>query len=83
MVTPADFWSRWDKYGIIELYQSDIRVCWHNNAASGFTSGIAESNFKQVETVVLSLFRKLCYKVTRLIGVVIDKVWMFMRIYKI
>lgn len=43
LVTPSDVWARWDKYGIIQLYVCDTKVCWHNNAASGFISTIAEN----------------------------------------
>lgn len=44
MHTVADDWPFWDKYGIIELYNSNPKVCWHNNAASCFNSTIAEIN---------------------------------------
>lgn len=76
MVTPSDWWPRWDKYGIIELYNCNTKVCWHNNAESGFTSVISQSESKKTENMV-SLWRKLYHKVMRLIGIVIDNVLMF------
>lgn len=42
--TFADDWPNWDKYKVIELYNSNPKVCWHNNAASGFSSSIVLLN---------------------------------------
>lgn len=44
MHTVADDWPHWDKRGIIELYNSNPKVCWHNNVASGFQSTISGIN---------------------------------------
>ncbi len=42
--TFADDWPTWNKLKIIELYNSNPKVCWHNNAASGFNSTIVGIN---------------------------------------
>lgn len=78
MITPSDWWPRWDKYGIIELYNCCNKVCWHNNAASGFVSVISQSASKRSDSIVVNIYTKI----TRLIGVIIDKLWMFVRYKK-
>lgn len=40
--TFADDWPNWDKHKVIELYNSNPKVCWHNNAASGFNSTLVD-----------------------------------------
>ncbi len=78
--TYADNWPRWCKYGIIELYNSHPRVCWHNNAASGFTSVIAETNKKEKKENEPTFFAVLNRKLTKGFGQIYEMI--YRKIYK-
>ncbi len=46
--TMSDNWPRFTKLNIVELYDTDKKVCWHNNAASGFSSTICDGGGKMI-----------------------------------
>ena len=71
LVTPSDHWFRWVRYGIIELYNCDTKVCWHNNAASGFSSTITATH-----TSIHTSIQRVSYKLMRIIGKPIDRLYM-------
>ncbi len=75
--TVADDWSLWSKNKVIELYRSNLKVCWHNNAAMGFASSVINvSGVKNVQTYhrVAHLWNTLKRKSLKAIGRVVDNI---------
>lgn len=70
MKVPSDWWFRWAKKGIIELYDCEKQVCWHNNAASGFSSVIAEDFIEYHKGFISTIF----HRGLRVIGKSIDQI---------
>lgn len=75
MHTVADDWPYWDKKGIIELYNSNPKVCWHNNAASGFNSTITGINGEIKESKHHRFFASIQRKIFKGIGKLYDKIF--------
>lgn len=68
--TVADSWYRWERLGLIELYNSNPKVCWHNNAASGFTSVIVREDNNKINWN--SIPRRISRKILKGIGAIVD-----------
>lgn len=49
---PIDYWHRWDRYKVVELYDCFKKVCWHNNEASGFVSVINPVNSRKKNKIL-------------------------------
>jgi len=66
----ADSWEKWVSLGLIELYDSNPKVCWHNNNASGFTSVIVREDKNTIDWN--SLPRRIIRKILKSIGAIVD-----------
>lgn len=68
MVTPCDFWDRWVKKGIIELFHVFPTVCYPNEEA--YSSNTAPSGGYNVKS--MSLMVLIFHKIRRALGLIID-----------
>ncbi len=76
--TVADDWSLWSKFKVIELYSSNLKVCWHNNAATGFTSSVINmSGVEKNQTYYRAahLYNVFTRKALKAVGRVVDYIF--------
>lgn len=72
--TVADAWPRWSKIGLVNVYDSNPKVCWHNNSASGFNSVIAEQDRMKNDANMISRSIQI---IGRIIGTIIDRTFIY------
>lgn len=77
IVTVADNWPRWTKLELIELYDLNQKVCWHNNVASGFTTRAGCKGF--TINKFHSILKRVYHKPLRLVGMTLDRILILTR----
>lgn len=70
--TVADDWPTWDKNSVIDLYNSNPKICWHNNAASGFNSVVAGINDENIRSKSESTLKR---KIVKGLGIIYESIY--------
>lgn len=76
---PCDFWRRWVRWGLIELYHAFPTVCVQDDRET-FGSDVETSNMERVSD--FSRLHWVMHKLKRLIGCMVDNVLLTMGVWR-